>query len=70
MNNSYIFVELWLKKTQIVSRLGGLLLGIYFRWLTLLLASCSPAEPASSSGCNGEGIQNYLFLKIRILTMK
>ena len=32
MNNSYIFVEVWLKKTQKVSRFGGLQLGIYFRW--------------------------------------
>ena len=69
-NNSYIFVEVWLKKTQIVSRLGGLQLGIYFRWLTLLLASCSPAELASSSGSNSESTQNYLLLKIRDLTVR
>ncbi len=69
-NNSYIFVEVWLKKTQKVSRLGGLQLGVYFHWLTLLLASCSPAEPASSSGSIGESMQNYLLLKIRNLTVK
>jgi len=69
-NNSYIFVEVWLKKTQIVSRLGGLQFGIYFRWLTLLLASCSPAELTSSSGCNSESRENYLSLKIRNLTVK
>jgi len=28
--------------------------GKYSRWLTLLLASCSPAELASSSGSNCE----------------
>jgi hypothetical protein len=27
---------------------------LYFRWLTLLLASCSPAELASSSGSNAK----------------
>lgn len=70
MNNNYIFVEVWLKKTQKVSRLGGLQLGIYFRWLTLLLASCPPAELASSSGSNSESKKNYLLLKIRNLTAK
>ncbi len=70
MNISYIFDVVWLKKTQKVSRLGGLQLGIYFRWPTLLLASCSPAALASSSDGNGESKKNYLLLKIRNLTVK
>jgi len=40
------------EKTQ-QAAFGGLLME-YFHWLTLLLASCSPAELASSSGCNSE----------------
>jgi len=36
------------------SRFWRLENGIYFRWLTLLLASCSPAELVSSLGSNSE----------------
>lgn len=62
----YIFVAVWLKKTQTSSCKSNLKSEIYFRWPTLLTASCSPAEPSSSSGSNVE-ISKIILLKIRHL---